>query len=66
MQAACNATCDTNLCFLYGLQEGPSGDPTIRKLFGLKLHKSLKADEGDEIIEVGVVGGALQHPAEAC
>ncbi|KAI7837315.1 hypothetical protein COHA_008830 [Chlorella ohadii] len=33
------------------LKEGPSGDPTIRKLFGLKLHKSLKADEGDEIIE---------------
>jgi hypothetical protein len=34
------------------LQEGPSGDPVIRQLFGLKLHKSLKAEEGDETIEV--------------
>lgn len=38
------------------LKDGPagaSGDPTIRQLFGVKLHKSLKAEEGDEIIEVG-------------
>ncbi|PSC76595.1 ubiquitin carboxyl-terminal hydrolase 6 [Micractinium conductrix] len=35
------------------LVEGPegSGDPVIRKLFGVKLHTSLKAEEGDEAIE---------------
>ena len=32
-------------------QDGPSADPTIRKLFGVKLHTSLKATEGDEAIE---------------
>ena len=34
------------------MQEGPSGDPVIRKLFGLRLHKSLKAEEGEETIKV--------------
>ena len=28
----------------------------IRKLFGLRLHKSLKAEEGDETIEVHALG----------
>ncbi len=36
------------------LQDGPdgSGDPVIRKLFGVGLHKALKAEEGDEAVEV--------------
>jgi hypothetical protein len=35
------------------LQGGPtSSDAVIRQLFGVKLHKSLKAEEGDETIEV--------------
>lgn len=33
-------------------QDGPSGDPVIRKLFGVRMHKSLKAEEGEETVEV--------------
>lgn len=47
-------------------QDGPSGssgDPVIRKLFGVKLHKSLKAEEGEETIEVGA--GSRRHMAHA-
>lgn len=34
------------------VQEGPSSDPVIRKLFGVQLHATLKAGEGEETIEV--------------
>lgn len=44
--------CPALLLLPHALQDGPRGDPTIRKLFGLKLHKSLKAEEGEETIEV--------------
>lgn len=35
------------------MQDGPDGsDPVIRKLFGVGLHKALKAEEGEEVVEV--------------
>lgn len=48
-------------------QEGPegSGDPVIRKLFGVKLHTSLKAEEGDEAIEVGHASQRARKPEAA-
>ncbi|KAL4458951.1 hypothetical protein ABPG75_013816 [Micractinium tetrahymenae] len=35
------------------LKDGPdgSGDPVVHKLFGVGLHKCLKAEEGDEVVE---------------
>lgn len=34
------------------LKDGPDGsDPVIRKLFGVGLHKALKAEEGEEVVE---------------